>query len=151
MRSVWKRAAVSCVGALILVVAFPLVGFAQHAGVCYDASLGTLPDAQGWTYDGVPASPQNLFVSGGLLHENITSGNGQEWNIVGDNSVDFSRHVTFEANLRVYSSTYIPNVGTGTREGYYVPTAHDAHGNIYSLGLASQGFNVNSPRFRINL
>jgi hypothetical protein len=85
------RAAVPLVGAFILIVAFPLAGFAQHGGVCYDASLGT-PEAQGWTYhDDVGGNPLP-YVSGGPLHETATAG-GQYWGRQ-DVSIDFSQHVT---------------------------------------------------------
>ncbi len=142
MQSPWKRAAVLLVGALILLVGFPLTGFAQHAGVCYDASLGTLPEAQGWTsFSAYPGNP-SPFVSGGLLHESTTVG-GQGWQRR-DITVDFSQHVTLEANLRVNSSNYVSNVGTGTREGYYL-FLNDTNGApTYSIGLADGGFNIDS-------
>src|SRR5439155_6941614 len=87
-----------------------------YAQSFYDAGLGTLPEAQGWTFISVFPNPAPV-VSGGALHA-IDSAGGQFWLRV-DSSIDFSQFV-LEANLRVNSSNYIANVGTGTREGYYL-------------------------------
>ena len=106
----FKRTVASCVGAFILLMAFPLAGFAQHAGVCYDASLDTLPTVQGWMYVDALGNPVPT-VSGGLLHESTTAG-GQYF-YRSDFPVDFSQHVTLEASLRVNASNYVANVVTG--------------------------------------
>ncbi len=111
-----------------------------NAGTRFDANLGILPQATGWTYSGDGANP-SPFISGGLLHEDTTAG-GQYWTKV-DSSIDLSQTAVFEARLRIISSNYIPNVGTGTREGYYFGIV-DASGKSYSIGLADSGFNINS-------
>jgi hypothetical protein len=141
MRSLWRQA-ISGVGAVLFVAAFPLTSAAQPAaGVCYDASLGTLPDAQGWTYhDDVGGNPLP-YVTGGQLHESATNG-GQYYGRQ-DAAVGFSQQLTLEAKVRVNSSNYVPNVGTGTREGYYFYFI-DSSGIAYTVGLADTGFNINS-------
>src|SRR5205823_2138522 len=84
------------------------------------------------------------IVSGGLLHETTTAG-AQYWTIV-DTSVDFTQHFTLEARLRVNSSNYVPNIGTGTREGYYFIVNDRTLPPSYPIGLASAGFNINTTR-----
>lgn len=108
-------------------------------GSTYDAGLGTLPTAQGFTYVDVTGNPAPAVING-LLHDVSTSG-GQYWMI--PDTVDFSGHVTLTADLRINSSNYVPNIGTGTREGYYL-ALQDINGLDYIVGLASQGFNINT-------
>src|SRR5206468_1499950 len=97
---------------------------------------------QGWEFSGDGSNPPAV-MSGGSLHETTTAG-GRYWFKL-DSSVDFSRPFTLEARLRVNSSSEIPNVGTGTREGYYFTIFNgDNVGSAYSIGLADAGFNVNT-------
>src|SRR5436190_163892 len=113
-----------------------LVASPSNAQRLYDASLGTLPEAQGWTYANENANP-SPFVSGGALQENTSAG-GQYW-FSSDPSIDFSQHVVIEAKLHILSSNYLANVGTGTREGYYLGSSDSLHS--YSVGLADTGYN----------
>lgn len=125
---------------------------ATSAQTKYDASLGTLPQVQGFIYSGDSYSGgtnPSPFVSGSgpctsgsdcVLHETTTAG-AQYWLRL-DPTIDFS-HFVLEATLRVNSSNYIANVGTGTREGYYLGV-HANSGEDYSIGLASAGFNINT-------
>jgi len=122
---------------------FSVSAAAQHK---YDGSLGTLPQNQnqGFTYSGdtnVNGTNPSPYVSSGLLEENTTAG-AQYWDVPSDPSIDFSQHVVLEATLHVISSNYIPNIGTGTREGYYL-AIRDQYGS-YTVGLADAGFNINS-------
>lgn len=110
------------------------------AGARYDASSGTLPAAP-FIYSGDGTNP-SPFVAGGALHENTTGGN-QYWFVL-DSSVDFSAHIVVEARLHIVSSNEVPNVGTGTREGYYLGLNDSIHTMEYAIGLADTGFNINS-------
>jgi uncharacterized repeat protein (TIGR01451 family) len=105
----------------------------------YDASLGTLPQAQGWSYSGDNGNPSPV-VSGGILDENTTAG-GQNWSIT-DSSIDLSQDAVLVAVLKIDSSNYIPDIGTGTREGYYIGIGDSASG--YTVGIADAGININS-------
>src|SRR4051794_4848525 len=81
------------------------------APTTYDASLGTLPEQQGWTYtDGCGSNPAPT-VSGGVLNENTTCGS-QFWSTL-NGSIDFNQQFSMEGNLKVLSSNYIPNIGDG--------------------------------------
>ena len=112
--------------------------YAQSA--TYDASLGTLPEAQGWPYTSVLPNPPP-FVQNGALRA-VDSGGGQYW-LHADQSINFSNGFVLEADLLVNSSNYIPTVGTGTREGYYLAVTAP-NGDDYEIGLASAGFNINT-------
>jgi hypothetical protein len=105
----------------------------------YDASLGTLPQAQGWSYSGDNGNPSPV-VSEGLLDENTTAG-GQYWSTT-DSSIDLSQDAVLVAVLKIDSSNYIPDIGTGTREGYYLSIADST--SSYSIGLADAGFSINT-------
>lgn len=114
------------------------------ADLQYDASKGTLPQDQGFVYSGDTnqnGTNPSPFVANGVLNATTTVG-GQFWAVTTDSSIDFSRHVVLQATLKIDSSNYIPNIGTGTREGYYLGI-RDQHGS-YSVGLADNGFNINS-------
>lgn len=120
-----------------------LVTSVAFAGARYDASLGTLPQAQGFIYSGasnVNGTNPSPFVAGGALQENTTVG-AQYWDIT-DASINFAQNAVIEANLHIISSNYIANIGTGTREGYYLGISESGHS--YSVGLTAAGFNINS-------
>jgi hypothetical protein len=106
----------------------------------YDASLGTLPQNQGWTYSGDNGNPSPV-VSGGILSENTTVG-GQYWTSP-NAALNLSQPLVIEANLHIISSNYIANAGMGTREGYYL-FVRDQNSNTFSVGLADSGFNINT-------
>jgi hypothetical protein len=118
-----------------------LASGAVHGGVIYNAGLGTLPQAQGWIYSGDFGNP-SPFVSAGALHEvKNVPGTAQYWTAA--DTLDITRHVYIQGVLEVNSSNEVPNVGTGTREGYYFFFT-DANGFGYSVGLADAGFNINT-------
>ncbi len=104
----------------------------------FNAALGTLPQDQGFAYSGDGANP-SPFILNGALEENTTAG-AQYWSIA---PVDFSQHSVLRATLHIISSNYVPNVGTGTREGYYL-TLQDISGTSFAIGLADTGFNINT-------
>ena len=106
----------------------------------YSASAGLRPEAQGFSYSGDNANAAPS-VAGGTLQVTTTAGE-QYWSAT-DSSIDFSQHVVLDAELHIRSSNYVPNIGTGTREGYYL-WVDDIHGNSYTIGLAGAGFNINS-------
>lgn len=93
-------------GALLIVSNF--AGGAAAAPVWlqrYDASLGSLPTAQGWTLQqsGSPAPS----VTGGILHEGPTTADGwQFWRTGIANEVGSGSFV-IEARLKVISSDYV--------------------------------------------
>ena len=115
--------------------------------VTYDPSLGTLPEAQGFTFVEVPPPSPPPSVSGGILHQGLTSFEGQQyWQ---ENDVAFNFNVndgfSFEVILRVLSSTYYPNIGGpgSQRSGYYVE-AFDDLGRRFTLGIDSGGVTLNT-------
>jgi hypothetical protein len=114
-----------------------------HADSLYSAALGSLPQAQGFTYSGDAGNPSPK-VSGGLLLENKTiSATAQYWNDLSDTSIDFSKSFSIEARLQINSSNFIQNIGDGSsREGYYL-FASDKTGVAFSVGLAASGFVIN--------
>ncbi|MBX3381005.1 MAG: hypothetical protein KF805_13005 [Phycisphaeraceae bacterium] len=105
----------------------------------YDPSLGTLPDAQGFSRVQDPAVQAEPTVSSGVLHQGLTVFNGiQGWNRT-DTVIDFSGSAAYElvARLRVIASTYVQDVGDNThRYGYYIWSS-DAHGRRLALGFSS--------------
>jgi hypothetical protein len=116
-------------------------GAASCAGAqTYNAGANTLPEAQGWTHDEVVGGNPLPVVTNGLLVANNTQG-GQHWHRF--EPFSFAGEFTLEARLRVLSSNYVPNIGTGTREGYYL-YAIDNTLYEYTIGIASTGFNINT-------
>lgn len=109
----------------------------------YQASLGTLPTAQGWlTLDsGNHPAP---FVSGGVLHQGPTvaaCSAGYQFFYVDDAPFDFDCGVTWEAELRVIASNdvYMPNMGCSDpawRAGYYLQI-NDAQERLFYVGITS--------------
>jgi hypothetical protein len=121
-----------------------LVGVAcLHGDIRYDPRLGTLPQGQGFYYSGDGDNPAAVISPDALLHENTTAGE-QFWGVVTDSSIDLSGNLVVEARLHIISSNYVANVATGTREGYYFFVGDKSGTAYYSLGLASNGFNINS-------
>jgi hypothetical protein len=103
----------------------------------YRATLGTLPEAQGWMYGGDNGNPPPV-VSQGVLFENSPVGS-QYWRT--GLPLDFSGHFAFEARIKIVSSN-ATKVFTGTREGYYLNLCDGS--SCYSVGLADGGVNINS-------
>ncbi len=128
-----------------LVLLFSLSASVTWADVRYDASKGNFPQDQGFAYSGDinPDTGTNPSptVSGGILYEDTAAGN-QYW-YANDPSVNLSGHLVLQAVLNIISSNYIANIGTGTREGYYLEVV-DSKGNVFSVGLADAGYSINT-------
>ncbi len=126
----------------------------------YDPSLGSLPQAQGWTAYDSGDSPAPT-VSGGILHQGPTSSAGypscgsggyQFW-YRQDVPVDFGAVVVLEASLKVIASNYIdvfvcdgvdPCPGPTGRmvPGYQFEVA-DATTRLFAVGITSTGVILN--------
>src|SRR5688572_29100726 len=104
--------------ALALMLSLLLASAASATTVrAYDPDLGTLPQAQGFTFfeDFTHPAPT---VSGGLLHQGPTGAAGNQLWRRSDLALDFASGPGFhmEADLRVISSGYDP--GPADRAGY---------------------------------
>lgn len=116
----------------------------------YDPSLGTLPEAQGWTFfenDG-PPSP---VVEDGVLKQGPTgsgcTSNYEYW-YRSDVPIDFGATVTLEASLRVISSSYADGTacgdfgcsgGTPSWKPGYIIAINDADERVLKVGFTSTG------------
>jgi hypothetical protein len=124
--------------ALVLIMGSSLPGFAQR----YDASLGTLPEAQGFTRVDTGEAP-NPTVSGGILHQGPTSGaipNGNQYWKAPSVLVNFDNFV-MEARLKIIFSNYVPDGGGAPgydRYGYYFQIG-DKDEHFFTIGLTSDG------------
>ncbi len=115
----------------------------------YDASLGTLPSAQGWTLEEIGAASPPYSVGGGELRQGPTSPNGnQGWGI--DNAqADFASQAgqVFELDARVVASTFDPNgSGPGNWRAGFTLLIVDRNLRLVSLGLTNSGLVVSTDR-----
>jgi pimeloyl-ACP methyl ester carboxylesterase len=132
----WKQA----IGFLMV---FLVSMFARSASCAvlssYEASLGTLPQSQGFGHYADPGYPP-ATVSGGVLREFRQTGEqtAEYWYVRGLQIDQSASTYTLEADLRIISSNYIPNIGTGPRFGYYLELlTNDGHG--YVVGISGSG------------
>lgn len=115
----------------------------------YDPSLGTLPQAQGFTLFDTGDAPSSPSVSGGILSQGPTSGlspGGYQYWYSDSIPFDFTAGFTMEARLKVISSSYDPNGGgapDAQRAGYYL-AAVDGLGRDFFIGIASGGIFINT-------
>ena len=113
----------------------------------YEASLNTLPEAQGWTFGGGTLNPAPT-VAGGILTQNrTTTSENQLWRRT-DLANDFSPIApTFflEANIKVDRSEYNDSVFGGWRAGYTI-YASDTAGHTFILGLAGNGLRLTTDQ-----
>src|SRR5262245_39700683 len=72
----------------------------------YDASLGTLPEAQGFVANVGSTNPPPT-VSGGVLFSTASS-EGQYWNRF-VSGLDFTQDFVLQTELKIISSNYIPS------------------------------------------
>lgn len=126
-----------------------LDGLAEVA-VRYDPGLGTLPDAQGWTYftddplpdDALDAS--NYSVSGGVLTQGPTGGGSndsanRQWMISPAFDYDFDDDVViFDLRLHILQSSITEPPGSGPRAGFGVELV-DADGEFVILFVGDTG------------
>ena len=89
--------------------------------ITYDPSLGTLPEAQGFTRMDEGGSP-NPTVSGGRLEQGPTSYFARQfWQSISQVPIDFGNGFTLEATIKVLQSSYEPDTCIeGQRTGYYL-------------------------------
>ena len=93
-------------------IAAGLMASAAQATVVFDGNLGTLPSAQGWTFDGSYNAP--MSVSGGQLTMGPTTVSGTTyWNHDLVEPLDFATHTAYiEATVR------LSGAGFGNVSGY---------------------------------
>jgi len=103
----------------------------------YDASLGTLPDAQGWTYyQRTPASPA-YTIQGDALHQGPTATGGYQWWESSDVSLDFDVGAVMEAELRIISSSSATAQPEGSPRAGYSLWIIDDYNRGFSVNIAS--------------
>ena len=126
------------------------VGYAQTWQLGYDASLGTLPSAQGFVLfsddpppdDGLDES--NYAVSGGVLSQGPTGGGSddvanRQWYELGSAALDFDRDVlVVDLSLLIIESTLSPPPGGAPRAGFGVQLS-DRLGRVVVLYVGSAG------------
>jgi hypothetical protein len=122
----------------ILTMHLSLIVTVGHAAVVYDACLGSLPEDQGFAYSDLGGNPKPTVD---LCQLRATSLTGNQFWSISDTSITLSSFV-LEAVLRVESSNHTV-IATGTREGYYLGVVGPG-GEDYIVGLADDGFNINS-------
>jgi len=139
------RAAVLVVTVLILATAGTSPGRAQGWTRC-DGSLGTMPEAQGWTLivDIDPVAPDVVGVAGGDLHLSTlglaatgSTGGGVHW-MRTDVPVDFSGDFAVEQDLQIVSA---PDGSVNTANGWprpgYQLEVMDIHQKVFWVGFGS--------------
>jgi hypothetical protein len=125
---------------------FTAPGLAQ-TWTTYDPSLGTLPEAQGFTRmdNGGSADPT---VTNGMLNQGATAYFGyQYWYSDSPVPIDFSNGFTLQANLKVLQSSYEPDTCIeGQRAGYYLSVT-DKDSRLIDVGIGCHGlFIANDDR-----
>lgn len=111
--------------------------------IVYNPSLGTLPQAQGFTLQNDPPASPDPTVSAGILHQGPTALNGYQFWTNTSVPLDFAAGFTIEANLKVLSSNYYTNVFNEHRSGYYF-LANDSLVRSFAIGIASTGITINT-------
>jgi len=100
----------------------------------YDASLGTLPDAQGFELFDDGGSPP-YTIQGDAVHQGLTSWEGSQWWYCLDVPLDFDVGVVMEADLNIISSSY------STSSGYELTgwqmVISDVPGRAFHVHIAS--------------
>ena len=134
-------------GAIVLVLA----GGATAEEV-YDASLGTLPEMQGWAKFDLGANP-SPSVSGGALHQNATASSSvQSWTVQHSPiSFDSAGPVLLQAELRIVGSNYVLIDQNHWRSGYALAITDENDRHLIA-GISSTGVRLtNSPSWGISL
>jgi hypothetical protein len=109
---------------LIISVCLSLPVGISHGAVTYtyDASLGTLPEAQGWTSNNT-SGYSTLNTVDGYLNLNSTMSGSHYWSMTGD-PFYYSNGVIVEATMRINSSNFFTNSSV-VRSGYYLGVIDD--------------------------
>jgi hypothetical protein len=140
--------------------AFAALALSAHASAAilvYDPSLGSLPHAQGWSYDG--NSTPAMSVSGGLLHHGPTAYSPTSyWSApLSPGQADFSVDTwSITAIVRISNGTF--GNQSGFRRGGFNLHLADAAGrfihaemNHASIGLRNDNTGLSDPAFSIDL
>ncbi len=108
----------------------------------YDASLGSLPDAQGWTFIEDGAAVPVPTVSAGVLHQGLTDFSGYQYWSAHPGGMNFaSAPVTLDARLRIGFSSF----SSFPRGGYDIALVDD-DGRIALLNISGGSvFLANDP------
>jgi hypothetical protein len=116
--------------------------------VAYDASLDTLPDAQGWTFyqnDNGGPTPPAPTVSGGILYQGPTTVSGyQSWNTASTPLPDFTGTTAFSmtAQVKIINSDYYDD-GNQWKPGYAIYMA-DPSEHTFVLGFSDTGVRLST-------
>lgn len=148
-----KTAMLIAIVSLALAFARPV---AAATWTTYDASLGTLPEAQGWvrTDDISPPGPYVVEMVPGDLHLSTlglqatgASGGGVYWEHTAP-GLDFTSEFTVEADLRIASSPdHTINLTSGwPRSGYYLAVT-DANGRVFWVAFGSHEIALSNTFF----
>ena len=132
MRNRGGLLALACLGWGLVAMAARPCGAAVRK--TYDASLGTLPDAQGFTLIDTGGSPP-CTIQGDAMHQGLTCWEGlQNW-YSDDVPLDFDVGAVMEADFKVMYSSY------STGSGYELTGLHlvisDAASRVFNIHIAS--------------
>ena len=116
-----------------------------NAAVVYDASLNTLPDAQGWSVFELGGNPTPT-VSDGLLHQNAPAVNSVFSYFADTGVIDFdtSSAIVMDVDLRVTESGYHTFVSPNRFRTGYAFAVTDAKDRLFLVAIASGGVQMTS-------
>ena len=126
--------------------------------VTYDAALGSLPQAQGWTFNEQlsPAMPYPLEVTGNALHfstmgfasnDPVNEGAGVWWSRT-DVTLDFQEQFEVEASVRIAQAPdHAVGGGLGWPRPGYTISVHDVHGRLLWIGFGSNEVFLSNTAF----
>jgi hypothetical protein len=123
----------------------PLTAASQ---VLYDASLGSLPDAQGWGYAINPFAPAPFVtVTNGVLFLDSTPANSTQagFGLVAPTDLDRANGFALSFTLRLAAESH---TGNANRAGFSViALGHDAHGIELGFWTTSVWAQADAPLF----
>lgn len=133
------------------------IGVALAFGLCassfanmlvYQPSLGTLPQAQGWTFDGNFSAP--MSVSGGVLTYGTTSTpNTTYWGHQPTDTINFATDTaSISADIRL-NGTDFGNI-SGFRRGGFSLYLEDDFGNYIIADLGDNNISLGNDNTRLN-
>ncbi len=118
---------------------------ASSASVTYDAALGSLPEAQGWTFQ----NPQGVVlpsVSAGELHQGPTGVLEMQWWQRNDVPLSFTAGFAMVVDMRVETSGFLLQPEDGSqRVGFFLDVI-DGEGRRAALGISQVGVSLNTDR-----
>jgi hypothetical protein len=105
----------------------------------YDANLGTLPEAQGFTKADEGGSPAPTVADGWLNQGPTAYFARQYWFSISQVPIDFVGGFTLEATFKILESSYEPDTCIeGQRAGYYLGVS-DKDGREIDVGIGCHG------------